>query len=972
MKSWPLILVLLLVGLSAFIVLKPDAQSSTDVSMATGVEEDPVPTLGDAAPGSRTDAASLDAGGRTSMDVDATDAALATREPNALPFTRPAAHLALQLVDGEGEGIPDGLVKVHLMQHGTKVPDIDFDNWKDHSELHTDEAGQLEVAVPSSIGLRLVIHGSHWNGTSRTVQALSAGEAVDLGEIALSPANRVFGTVKDPSGNPVAKARVSMQEANGSMWGNFGHKQVFTDEEGQYEFGGVRRGRYEIKAQAQGFAPVRLDAQEIDQAVGDFELNLELAQGEQTRGIVLDDDGNPVADAKVYLVTFDQPMWFGDYKPPLPDSDPAATSDQDGRFTVAGIADEGNLYLGAKAEGFGTGYAEEVKANGDAIIRLPRYYSLKGKVVDGKGNPLEKAQIHLSAVEKDAQDSGSRSATSKEDGSFELPASPPGSYMVSLDSPFGELEAQPVQLGPDTEALELVLPVQNPLNILLVDTDGNALAGVEVSLGSQGQGHDQDMLALMELGYSGNIMFDGNFNGQSGTSVTTDAEGLARFADLEPKRYQLSAELLGYALLEEDLDVSGVPQQEEYTMVQGGILRVRLVDDAGQPVANVPVGLRTSDEGDDLRQQDTDSAGRAIWNNLEEGEYLVSYRANDANGWWWDNDSEDELAPDQPRVEVRAGEVKDFELLVGDLALLTVVVTRGGLPAPDVKVHLKEVQEDNRNRYYSGNQQGHPTDGRGEIELPAVQPGNFDIIVKGRKSSPATEERVELHLGPQTIEVNLDGGEVKGSLSGTNGPLSGATVALVPHFAEGSEDGHRRGGITVISYATSGGKPSLKFGKSGEEETNTRSDQQGKYHFTDVPDGEWTVVARSEGFGTWTSQPLVMRGGRMVDLGDYRLFPGAVIQGHDLNFVPQENEQDMGFFRWGDSVRLETPSGEMITMSMIDEQGEYLIEDLPEGEYLLRKDKWKSEPIHLSAGEQALIDIPLEEPEEEEEAKKEQ
>ncbi len=110
----------------------------------------------------------------------------------------------------------------------------------------------------------------------------------------------------------------------------------------------------------------------------------------------------------------------------------------------------------------------------------------------------------------------------------------------------------------------------------------------------------------------------------------------------------------------------------------------------------------------------------------------------------------------------------------------------------------------------------------------------------------------------------------------------------------------------------------------------------------------------------------------MVDLGDYRLFPGAVIQGHDLNFVPQENEQDMGFFRWGDSVRLETPSGEMITMSMIDEQGEYLIEDLPEGEYLLRKDKWKSEPIHLSAGEQALIDIPLEEPEEEEEAKKEQ
>ena len=59
-------------------------------------------------------------------------------------------------------------------------------------------------------------------------------------------------------------------------------------------------------------------------------------------------------------------------------------------------------------------------------------------------------------------------------------------------------------------------------------------------------------------------------------------------------------------------------------------------------------------------------------------------------------------------------------------------------------------------------------------------------------------------------------------------------------------------------------------------------------------------------------------------------------------------------------------------LSMIDEQGDYLIEDLPEGTYLLRKDSWKSEPINLSAGEQTRIDIPLEEPEEEEEAKKEQ
>jgi len=320
---------------------------------------------------------------------------------------------------------------------------------------------------------------------------------------------------------------------------------------------------------------------------------------------------------------------------------------------------------------------------------------------------------------------------------------------------------------------------------------------------------------------------------------------------------------------------------------------------------------------------------------------------------------------------VKAGKTTDRELTVGDLALLTVRVSRNGQPATDVKVHLREVNEESH-YYYNDDGNGRATDGRGEVELPPVEAGTYDIVVKGQKSSPATEQRAELYVGPQAIEISLDGGEVHGSLLGTAGPLSGATVALTPYVEPGSTADHRSmGSMTVVSYSESGGRPVMKFGRSGEQDTNTRSNSTGKYRFTDVPDGQWQVVARSEGYGTWTSGPIQMGGGQVVDMGDHRLFPGAVIRGHDENHVPENNGEEM-FFGWGESVYLNDENGIMVNIGMIDEKGDYIIEDLPEGTYTIRKGRFRSDPIELSAGAERRIDIPLEEPEEKEEPQKEQ
>lgn len=982
MKSWPLLIVILLLGLSAFIVLGTGGSTPTDPETSSSIEDEAVAPVGGPAGDSQSQAEEAASLGRTDAEIGPVDASLKPEVPNALPFSRPAAQLEMKLVDGQGKGVPEAMVSVHLTTPLDKVSGVDAELWAERNQLHVDGQGALQADVPSDVGMRLKIEGAHWFGAHRKVQALSPGESVDLGEIALAPANQVLGTVRNKQGALIPGARIALEEANGAMWGDFERMDTKSEDDGTYSFQGVRRGRYSITVKAQGYAQLKLEAQDVDQVQGDFALDLELERGKSVRGQVVSAEGLPVEGAKVYHISIDQPAFWGsaEWRPGLPsdeEGDPAAVSDASGRFEVFGISEKGTHFIGARADGFGTGYADTVKADSEAVIKLPRHYVLSGTILDGKGQPVEGASLHMNLLEESEEDMGWGSATSEEDGSFRFDPLPPGSWNLNLDSPFGTITERAVQLSAETEPLDLVLPVQNPLQIRVINQDGQPLQGVSVTLADSEGGHGMhdEMMMLSALEVSGNVSFDfGDFSMHgmnSGRSAVTDSDGIAKFADLEAKRYKVQAKELGYADLQEDLDVTGAPQEEEVTMVEGGRLRLNLIDSAGHPVANVPVGLRTTQEGEDLQQRTTDSAGRAVWNNLEEGDYEISYRANEAKGWWWDDEESEDVGSDRPVVQVKAGKTTDRELTVGDLALLTVEVTRNGQPASDVKVHLKEVSEE-EHRYYNDHSSGRPTDGRGAVELPPVEAGKYDIVVKGQKSSPATEERVELYVGPQTIQIDLDGGEVRGSLMGTAGPLAGATVALTPYHEPGSTGAHRNMGMTVISYSSgSDGRPSLNFGKSGEQDTNTRSNSSGAYRFTDVPDGEWQVVARADGFGTWSSQPITMRGGQRVDMGDHRLFPGAVIRGHDHNHVPKNDDEDM-FFGWGESVYLNDGDGMMINLGMIDNEGNYVLEDLPEGTYIIRKGQFSSEPIELSAGAERRIDIPLEEVEEDEEPKEEQ
>ena len=976
MKSWPLILVFLLLSLCAFIVLTPTEQSILDNASASAEEIAAATTLGEPATNSTDGPEAANAINRTDAGTSLSEASLDPSAANRLPFDRPPAILKMRLVDGDGKGVPDAGIFVNL--HNS-APGIDWWEWEENNLLHTDLDGQLVVDVPSNVGLSLNIEGTEWQGVNRHIQALAVNEEVDLGEIALVPANYLTGRILNPEGNPVAGARITLKEASVSLWDDFDETHVTSNDEGVYSFDGVRRGRYEIKANAQGFASLKLDSQELDQNRGVFELDLQLEYGDSMRGRVVDDEGNIVPNAHVYLIYYDSDNYWGFTRPPLPEEDSECLSDQDGHFQIDGISDTSPVALGAKAEGYGVGYAEEVKANGNALIKLPRHFIVRGTVHDSAGLPVAQARLDLTSSDSSVyrQKRGVSGRTARrastntgEDGTFEFMPLAPGPWEISLSSSLGTLDKQPIQLNADFEPLRLELPVQHPLNILVSDGDGNPLAGVSVNLQKPKQS-DPVEVALMSLSFPGKKIFRQSVRNKNSMRTETDEHGIAHFADLPPERYKLSLELLDFAMLEEDLHVTGAAQEESFTMEDSAYLKVQLVNSIGDPVTRVQVGLRTTDSGEDLEQKRTDDAGRAVWNNLKEGDYQISYRANDTDGWWWDEEDEEEHTPDQEIVSVKAGETKEFRLVIKDLALLTVIVTRRGIPADDVEVKLKEVKESGSNGWSStSNDDGTPTDGRGTIHLPAVKIGTYDIVVKGRKSAPATEERVELYVGPQIIEVAIDGGEVHGALMGTNGPLAGATVALVPYFDAASG---KKLGWGYTTFSGTGGKTRITVNKEGEDDTNTRSNTKGTYTFLDVPDGQWTIIARSEGYGAWTSQPISVQGGQSMDLGSSRLFPGGQITGHDQNWAPPTPEEvENDWSGWENQINLLDESGEVVAMAILDEHGDFLFEDLPEGSFVILANDHRSEVIQLSPGERINRDLSVNPTEDESDADKEQ
>jgi protocatechuate 3,4-dioxygenase beta subunit len=321
-----------------------------------------------------------------------------------------------------------------------------------------------------------------------------AGQDVAGITLTMLPSGEIRGIVRDEKS--VAVAGVSVQ-IDGPRWGN-----ATTNDEGRFLIEGVEVGEHRITAQ-RGWtdtmrAPGASDDDEAGQRVEvrageatEVELVVESQNGRIT-GRVLGEGGEPVADAFVEAVRESdsaakaegggrgQARWGSWSRQPV-------LTDEEGRFELGDLAEQGVYSVYANRKGGGEAIAEHVRAGSDVALAISETGVLAGVVrIDGGGFP-QRFSITASDRAGGIRESDSFLHT---EGKWRLTNLPPGTFEVVVDASEGNAKTT-VELaaGAEETGVELVLTPRVELRGTLVDAEtGEPVPGLKVTASGEAGG----------------------------------------------------------------------------------------------------------------------------------------------------------------------------------------------------------------------------------------------------------------------------------------------------------------------------------------------------------------------------------------------------------------------------------------------------------------------------------------------------
>jgi len=661
--------------------------------------------------------------------------------------------------------------------------------------------------------------------------------------LVLRPGGLIVGHVEDADGRPVAGAAVTAEERRNpsgevriEIGGRREEPRALADEDGAFRLGPLDPEKdWLVRASAEGLAPGETVVPGLEPHRTRKGVRVVLDRGAVLAGTVVDEQGRGIGEVALELAPAPRRGGAIEIHGPeqaLPAF--AGVSDDDGRFEIAGLP-AGRFDLSLRRAGFARRSVSAIEIGEDpgtvevGEIELRAGQRMQGLVRDRAGAPIEGVEVHLQeaaprmAFMLAGVPESEPAAVTDPAGWFAVEELAEGKrYSLSfrrrgyVERSVGQLEV------PRPEPLEVTLQPSSDVSGVVLDPDGEPIAGARVEL-------KRSRTAEMGGNVMKMIMVDND---------TTDAGGRFLFADQEPGTVSLSAEAAGFR--EAKLDGIEVPAGEDVTGVElplepGAVVVGQVLAPDGRPAIGAEV--RKLDE----RPQEfrfggspTDGEGRYRLEGLGPGPASIEV-----------------VHRDYPRavrdLEVAPGVNNLDFVLEGGVEVEGLVLAEDGAPIGGATVRLLPT-----GRYWGGPETSAEPDGR--FRLSGVNDGDYTLWAGAEGYAAANGERHLTVAGEplRGIEVRLErGGAIVGRVSG----LADDELSRVRVRAEGG------------SF----------FGLEG-----TPADYRGEFRIDHLRPGTYDVVGEVTGTGKRASERVELAEGQDETRVELRFGGGLTLSGRAI------------------------------------------------------------------------------------------
>lgn len=644
-------------------------------------------------------------------------------------------------------------------------------------------------AVPPTPGARLQLVDDELCGSAGPF-ALVAGETREV-PLRVAPGGALRLRVVTNEDRPVAGASVRLRAADatpGLVMDRGWHSQ--TDAAGACRLGAFGAGAYRLVVEASGFVA---HEEQLTLEPTATEHLVRLDQGGSVSGVVVDPEGQPIAEAGVAAVATLQIPVLGDLGGLVGDDllalearQAKCRTDAEGRFTLRGIGGEQAFAVAAAHTDFIAGLLKDVHAGDTGLrITLRPGARVRGRVIDGATEQpitdFEAATIVTMALVWE-RPTRIQPIHGSSDGTFELRNVAPGSCTLRVRADgYAEQELElTVEAGASVDAGLVKLVRGAVVHGIVVDPDDQPVADATVRV-ARGGIHDNPLFGVFA----------------GARHVTTDAQGRFELDGLPGGRTTLLADAPGFAggrRTRLDVPPGGTLRDVRIQLTAGGTIDGKLLLAPGARAHDWSISAGTL-LGDAAGSAPVAADGTFRIEHLPAGTYRV--QAFDTSSYGaLAKQSEQSMRPGrgadfgkmitdlmqnliQTTCSVRDGETTEVELDAstqeGSGASLAVEVMLGGRPLPDGWVECT-AQSSGRTSLALLE--------RGRAELHGLEAGAHRLQVRrgwmmapvGAPLSVDVEAEAEL----QPVRLQLAGGSIAGRvLDARSGqPVSGAAVRL--------------------------------------------------------------------------------------------------------------------------------------------------------------------------------------------------